>query len=149
MLPIKAVDRLFERLALTYGTQWDRMWEGRTMQDVKTIWADELSGYGSENGLKCIAWALDNLPDRAPNLIQFRNLCRASPAVEVPRIEAPRASPERMKAELEKLGTIVAKERPQSYDHKAWAKAIIAREEAGEKLNMTVRRFAREALGLQ
>lgn len=149
MLPIKAVDRLFERLALTYGTQWDRMWEGRTIQDVKTVWADELSGYASEKGLKCVAWALDNLPDRAPNLIQFRNICRQAPAPETPKLPEPKASPERMKAEMEKLGAIVSRERPPTYDHKAWAKAIISREEAGEKLNMTVRRFAREALGLQ
>lgn len=149
MLPLKAIDRLFERLALTYGTQWDRMWEGRTIQDVKTVWADELSGYASERGLLSVAWALDNLPDRAPNLIQFRNLCRLAPTPEAPKLPEPKSDPERMRAEMAKLGAIVSKERPAAYDHKHWAKAIIARENAGEKLNMTVRRFAYEALGMQ
>lgn len=146
MLPIKAIDRLFERLALTYGTQWDRMWEGR-IQDAKTMWANELSGYGHENGLRCIAWALENLPDRAPNLIQFRNLCRLAPAPEAPKQVEVKADPERVKTELSKLGEIV-RERPSSFDHKEWAKRLLSRHESGEILNITTLRFAREALNL-
>ncbi len=27
-----------------------------------------------------VAWALENLPERCPNVIEFRNLCRQAPA---------------------------------------------------------------------
>lgn len=33
-------------------------------------------------------------------------------------------------------------------DHKGWARRLVARHEAGEKLNPTLLRFAHEALGL-
>jgi len=33
-------------------------------------------------------------------------------------------------------------------DHKAWAKSLIARHDAGERLNMTTLSFAREALDI-
>jgi len=33
-------------------------------------------------------------------------------------------------------------------DHRAWAKSLIARHDAGERLNMTTLSFAREALDI-
>ena len=147
MLPLKAVDRLFERLALTYGTQWDRVWEGRKIQDVKTVWADGLSGYASEGGLKCVAWALDNLPDRPPNLVQFRNLCFIAPRETVFEIPPPPANKEFVASVLAKVNPTV-RDKSASFDHKGWAKRIIAREEAGEIMNPTTKRFSREALGM-
>jgi hypothetical protein len=144
-LPAKAIDRLFNRLAATYGAQWTRQWADLPMSDIKTAWAHELAVFGGS--LHRIAWALENLPPKCPNVIEFKNLCRAAPAPEAPRLPEPKADPERVKAELAKLGHVrresVASTKT---DHRAWAKTIVARHEAGDRINPTSLRFAREAL---
>jgi len=150
-LPMKAIDRLFERMAAAYGAQWVRMWEGVPIQDVKTAWCHELAGFNSEQGLRRIAWALDNLTDKAPNAPQFRNLCRQAPEEATPALPLPPANPERMRAELAKLGYVEkAKRMPTTggIDNKAWAKALIARDAAGEKVRPISLKFARDALRL-
>jgi hypothetical protein len=148
-LSLKAVDRLFERMALTYGKQFTDMYSTVDPASVKTLWAHELSAYAGS--LHRIAWALENLPLRCPNVIEFKQLCRQAPAPETPALPEPKADPERLKRELAKLGdmkaTIAAT--PSKVDHKAWAKRIMARYTAGERINPTSLRFAREALGLK
>jgi hypothetical protein len=150
-LPMKAIDRVFERMATAYGAQWARMWEGVPVQDVKTAWCHELSAFGdSAPGMRRIAWALDNLPDRAPNMIQFRNLCRQAPAEAVPQLPEPPADPERIRAELAKLGHLdKAKRMPvsEAIDPKAWAKGHVSHHSAGYKVRPIVLLFARQALG--
>ena len=144
-ISIKAIDRLFERLAATYGSAWSRQWSDVPLADVKTAWAHELSGYGGR--LEVLAWALENLPERAPNIIEFRNLCRRSPAPEAPRLPEPKADPERLARELSKLQDLkqlVAQALP--VDHKAWAKRILQGYADGKKTNPTSIRFAKEAL---
>ncbi len=144
-LPIKAIDRLFERLSATYGSAWSRQWETVPMNDVKSAWAYELGSYAQR--LEAVAWALENLPERCPNAIEFRNLCRSAPAPQTPKLPEPKADPERLKAELAKLGQLRAKTvATSSFDHKGWARRILGRFEGGEKLNATSVRFARDAL---
>lgn len=145
-LPTKAIDRLFERLAASYGAQWTRQWQDVPMSDVKTLWTHELDVFAAS--LHRVAWALENLPPKCPNVIEFKNLCRQAPAPEVPPLPEPKADPERVKAELSKLGDLRAKVASGALvDQKAWAKRLIAREKAWEVLNPTVSRFAHEALG--
>lgn len=147
-LSLTAIDRVFARLTAAYGRQFLDLYADLSPQDVKTAWAHELEDFGTPGGMKRIAMALDNLPDKAPNAPAFRNLCRQMRVPDAPALPMPAANPERMKAELAKLGHIEkAKRMPNGViDHKAWAKALKARDEAGEKLNPTVRRFYREAL---
>jgi hypothetical protein len=146
-LHIKAIDRLFERLGASYGAQWTRQWQDVPMADVKTAWAHELDVFS--NSLHRVAWALENLPPKCPNSIEFKNLCRQAPAPEVPRLPEPKADPERVKSEISKLGELRAKvSTGAAVDHKAWAKRIMARYHACEQSNPTTLRFAREALGL-
>jgi hypothetical protein len=148
-LPVKAIDRLFERLALTYGAAWVRQWEGLNMNDIKAMWAHELAGYASR--LDAIAWALENLPPRCPNIIEFKALCREAPRPQAAPLPEPPADPERVRAELAKLGYMPPGQRASSHvtvDHKAWAKRIIERHDRGEKIRPISLRFAREALGL-
>lgn len=144
-LPLKTVERLFDRLAATYGREWMQRWEGLDDKAVKALWGHELAPYATR--LHSIAWALENLPERAPNAIQFRNLCRQAPAPveELPALPAP--NPERMKQEMAKLGHTAAK--PPTRDpghHKAWAHRIVARHQAGEKITPTVLKFANEVV---
>lgn len=145
-MPIKAIDRLFDRLGLTYGMEWSRKWDGMPIQEVKSLWAHELAHYSKH--LDAVAWALENLPEKCPNVVEFKNLCRKAPAQEAPRLPEPKANPERLKAELAKLREPAKQAASQSQyaDPKAWAHRIIARHEAGEKLAAVTLRFAREAL---
>lgn len=143
-LPIKAIDRLFERLGATYGAAWTRQWVDIPMNDVKTAWAHELQGYASN--LQPIAWALENLPERCPNVIEFRNLCRHAPAPEVPRLPEPKVDPERLKQELAKLSSIRASVAPGLNDGRDWARRIIGRLEAGERINPATLKCAKDAL---
>lgn len=146
-LSIKAVDRIFARLSATYGADFMARYKGVPDADLKTTWAHELSGF--ENHLGSIGWALENLPERAPNVIEFRNIARRAPATDVPRLPEPKADPARVAAELAKLAPTKQAIALAPVDHKAWAKRLISRHEAGERLNMTTLRFAREALGIE
>lgn len=143
--PIKAIDRLFDRLEQTYGSQWTGMWRDQKMSDVKTAWSYELQNF--DKRLDAVAWALENLPDRVPNLISFRNLCRSAPAKEVPILPEPKADPERLKAELSKLGEIRSKVLVTStIDGREWARRILQKQKDGCVLSPISVRFAKEAL---
>lgn len=146
MINLKAMDRLFDRLSLTYGSAWSRKWDGSPIQEVKSMWAHELSSYA--NRLEDIAWALENLPENCPNAIEFKNLCRKAPRHEAPLLPMPKANPERLKAELAKLYEPAKKAAIQyeTTDGREWARRIIARNDSGDKINAVTLRFAREAL---
>jgi len=148
-LPLQAIDRIFARLVAAYGRQFADLYADLDPSDVKTAWCHELAAFGSAPGLRRIAWALDNLPDRAPNAPQFRNLCRQAPAEAGPALPLPAANPERMREELAKLGHLDKSKRmatPTTIDHKAWARLLIARDAAGEKVRPLSLKFAKEAL---
>lgn len=144
-LPLQAVERLFERLTTTYGRNFLSMYEGLDASAVKTIWSHELSGFAAN--LQAIAWGLENLPERAPNAIEFRNLCRRAPTPEAPRLPEPKADPERVKAELAKLGHLRSIE-PKG-DRRAWARAIVGRAQSGGRVTPTVLRIATECLAME
>jgi hypothetical protein len=129
-LPLPVINRLFDRLSATYGRDFISRWDGLDANTVKSAWAYELSGVSGQ--LDSLAWALENLPERAPNLIEFRNLCRKSPRVDAPRLESPKADPVLAAMILAKLRAIVA---PSPLGMKAWARRLKARHEAGERLN--------------
>ncbi|WP_225784685.1 hypothetical protein [Xenophilus sp. Marseille-Q4582] len=143
-LPIQAVDRIFIRMAATYGAAWDRSLGAAPLGDVKAAWAHELAGFSDRLGL--IAWALENLPEQVPNVIVFRNLCRRAPVEDAPRIEHQPASPERVAAELRKLGPTLARP-PASANNRAWAHRILSRHEGGARITPAVLEMARDAAG--
>lgn len=145
-LPIAWIDRIFERLTLRYGRDFLGRWEGIPIADVKADWANVLGGFFTQP--LAIAWALDNLPDSKPPTAQeFRALCRKSPPADVPQLTGPepKADPARVAAELAKLRAADDGERP---DCKGWARRILARHQAGERIPPLNVRMAREALGV-
>ena len=148
-LPMMAIDRLFQRLAATYLSAWSRELASVPLADVKTAWGHELAGFSGN--LEAVAWALDNLPPRCPNAIEFKLLCRSAPAKASPALPEPsvKADPARVAAELAKLAPIRKAALAPKIDHKAWAKRLIERHNAGEILNPTTLRFAREALRIK
>lgn len=143
-LPLQVVERVFARLSATYGRDFVSKFEGVDPNAVKSSWAHELSRF--EGDLSSIAWALENLPERAPNVIEFRAICRRAPMPEVARIEHRAASPERVAAELQKL-------RPALIDctahrgNRYWARRIVAKAEGGGKVTPAALSMARDALG--
>ena len=141
----KAIDRLFDRLAATYGAAWDRSLGATPVLDAKALWAHELQVFGER--LEAVVWALDQLPEHPPNVIQFRNLCRQAPSAIALPLPEPKADPARVAAELAKLGTLRATVTAQAGDMKAWARRLRAREVAGDRLSGYQRDAWRVALG--
>lgn len=141
---IKAIDRLFQRLGATYGTSFERSLGDTPVMDSKSVWAHELSQF--KNSLHRVAWALENLPERCPNVIEFKNLCRAAPAPDVPLLEEPKADPARVAAELAKLGHKAGATVRAPASMKDWAYRLKDRHEAGHKLNLNQIRCMNEAL---
>lgn len=142
-LPAAWVDRIFDKLTLVYGQAFLRKWDAIDMNAVKSDWAHELSGF--ENHPKAIAWALQNLsPEKAPNALEFKFLARRAPPDELPRLEAPKADPARVAEELAKLAPVL--KAPARRANTDWAKAIVARADAGEKVSSLPLRMAREVL---
>ena len=135
------IDRLFTRLAATYGPEWTRQCGATPMTDIKTVWGHELAGY--INNLPAIAHALDILPERCPNVIQFRNLCRTAPAATVLMLPEPKSDPARIKAVLAQMPTAAAVGRLD------WARALQRKDDANpHTVTQTIRTMYRDALGL-
>lgn len=148
-LTAEVIDRLFARLSAVYGVAWERQMGSAPLSDVKSAWAHELAGFADKLGM--LAWVLDNLPERCPNVIEFKHLARRAPVPEAARLPEPKADPARVAAELASLAPTVqsARSAAGSVDHKAWAKRLIARHDDGERLTPTSLRFARQALGME
>jgi hypothetical protein len=144
-LPALWVDRIFDKLTLTYGQAFLRRWQDIDMNAVKSDWSHELSGFDQHP--KAIAWALQNLPpEKPPTVLEFRAIARKSPDEQLPQIEHSPAGKARVAAELAKLGHV--KKTPlMGKDCRAWARAIVARHEAGEKITRTQLAMAKDALG--
>lgn len=122
-LPLSWVDRIFDKLTLTYGQSFLNRWRDLDLNAVKSDWMHELSGF--ENAPHAIAYALSNLPESAPTVIQFRALARLAPAAETKQLPEPKASPERVAAELAKLAPIRTAAKVERTDCKQWARVIL------------------------
>lgn len=142
-LPDKVIDRLFERLGATYGNQWMSLWRGIPIEDIKATWAHELGGFSGR--LEALVHALDHLPERAPNAIEFRNLARTAPSPEPPRLPRPEVDPERVAATLAAIRNSLPDFTKEPTTKLAWAHRIIERAQAGEHVHVATLRTAREA----
>jgi hypothetical protein len=141
-LPLEVIDRVFARLVATYGRDFSARWEGLDQNAVKSSWGHELGGY--EKNLKAIAYALENLPERAPNVIEFRNICRRAPSVQTLQLESPKF--DKAIAEMVMNGTRKVLENSPKVDHKAWVRKILDDAAAGMKKSPTVVQMAKNAL---
>lgn len=143
-LPALWVDRIFDKLTLTYGQAFLRRWQDIDMNAVKSDWSHELSGFDQHP--KAIAWALQNLPpEKPPTVLEFRALARKSPDETAPQIEHSPAGKARIAAELAKLGHIT-KTPAAGKDYRTWARVIVARHAAGENITRAQLSMAKDAL---
>lgn len=140
---MQAVDYVFKICAANYGVAWDRSLGSAPIADSKTAWLNALAPF--KNSKKRIVWALENLPEHCPNPRVFQALCNAAPAPDVPMLSEPKADPVRVAAELEKLGNIMASDKP-LHGMKDWAYRLKSRDERGEKLSSYQRMCYQTAL---
>lgn len=143
-LPAAWVEKIFHKLTVTFGRDFVSRWDGLNVEDVKADWAHELRGF--QQNPAAIKFALENcLSGKPPTVHNFKALCIRRPD-STPALPNPPADPERVAAELVKLAQVKT---ASSVDHKAWAKRLKQRHDAGEKLNQNQIRCYRNALGLQ
>jgi len=135
------IDWLFDRLHTTYGASWKRQFDGLPESSVKSQWGYELAwAFGRK---EVIRFALENLPERPPNGIEFRNLCRKAPAPTVVLLPEPKADPARVRAALQTIPPAPVVGRLD------WARALQRRDEDNPKsVTPTIRKMYRDALGL-
>lgn len=142
-LPAAWVDRIFQKLTVTYGRDFAGRWEGLSTDDVKADWADVLAGF--VNSPDSIKHALETLPaDKPPTVLQFRDLCRKAPLKHLPALPAPDIDPamaQAVKAAAKPIGG--------ASDPLEWAHKLQERESNQPKsLSMFQRKAWREVLGV-
>jgi len=143
-LPMPWVDKIFLKLTLNFGRDFLGRWEGVPIEDVKADWAHELRGL--QQNPSAIAYGLEHcLGGKAPTVQEFKAICAKRPDATL-ALPSPPADPERVAAELKKLEQV---QRAERVDHKAWAKTLKARHEAGERINMNQIRCMNIALGIE
>lgn len=97
------VEAIFTKCSLRYGRDFTGRWEGLDLADVKADWAHELEGVKSE----AVRHGLKNLPDKPPTVKDFINACKGAPEMPVPKLNAPAADPDLVRAELAKARRIL------------------------------------------
>ena len=136
-LPVAVVERLFQRLTATYGAEFVNKWDKVSLTDLKTAWSYELA-FCADN-LNMIGWALENLPARCPNLIEFKLICKQAPRDTNLALNSPKAPTDIVDKELARMALAAFKlptDTQGTVDHKRWAKRLKAKHEAGEKLSI-------------
>jgi hypothetical protein len=138
------IEAVFAKLLLVYGQRFVQFLSGQDVATVKRHWTHELRGI-TENDL---AYGLTVLPpDYVPNVLQFKAACQRAPVQSVRAIAGPPASPERVKAVLERMHAATAHLRGNgTADPKAWAWKLLKRHESGERIPSCHLRMARDAL---
>lgn len=107
-LPASWIDSLFGRLVVRYGNAFMDQYRGLDPEAVKLDWADVLDGTRGAS----ITYALQYLPERPPNAMQFRNACRSAPKDDpLPALSAPDADPERVREIVSTLAAPVVDNR--------------------------------------
>jgi hypothetical protein len=101
-LPDAWIGKIFDKMTVTYGSAWIRMWEGVDPAAVRADWAHELSGF--QQNPDAIKHGLAHLPpSKPPTVREFRELCRKAPPPVWRQLPAPEANPEVVGPIIERL----------------------------------------------
>lgn len=146
-LPDAWVERIWAAMRATYGAAFDRQWECPAGADpvehvarLKAHWGRELRAY--QQSPQSIRFALENLPDRPPNLVEFCGLMRRAPMPELKALPAPVGKPSPTV-----LAKVAAVAKRVDTDPRAWAIRLARREAQQDKgLTLAQRQMWREAL---
>lgn len=132
---------LFSELWAIYGAAWVRSHGDAPMEDTKAVWRKHLAGFNAGD----IKYALAHLPSRCPNVLEFRDLCRAAPKAEQKQLPRPAPDPQKVAEVVSHVKTKLSKF-PQR-EPKQWARDLKARHDRGEKLGGHQINAYRQALG--
>jgi hypothetical protein len=139
-LPETWTDRIFDKLALTYGAAWLKKWEGMDLAAVKADWGHELRGF--QMAPQSLRYGLEHLPaDFPPTVLQFRELCIKRPEFVADRLPAPKVDEAVVKAVVEGIQRVRDRVNPRQ-----WAYDLQEREKEGDRLTNAQRSMWREAL---
>jgi len=142
-LPTEWIDKIFEKLTLTYGRDFLSRWEGLDENTVKSDWAHELASLHKTPA--CIAHALSRLPERPPTVIEFRRIARSLPDAPAAPVVYDKAGMLRIQSELAKLAPKLQVKT--EFDGKQWARDIVARDLQGVRSKSSLPlKMARDAL---
>jgi len=97
------IARIFKELKLIYGAQFQREYlDGFEEEEVIEIWTQRLDYWLAKP--YAIEFALEHLPIRCPNVIEFEQLCKQAPKPALVKLPAPQPelTPER-RAMIERL----------------------------------------------
>lgn len=84
-LPAAWISHIWSAMRRRYGTEFDRKWappEGDQdpaayAEAMRRAWSRELARF--QQNPKALSYGLENLPERPPNAIEFRNICSRRP----------------------------------------------------------------------
>lgn len=140
-IPSAWIDRIFEKLTLVYGAEFLSRWKGIPLDEVKADWVRELDGL--ENRPEAIKHALEHLPtDKAPTVLQFRELTRRAPDKGLPALPAPEVNP----AAVARAVAMANAAFNTPVDRMARQREHMAMELRGERVSPAQRDFWRRAL---
>lgn len=140
-VPSAWIDRIFEKLTLVYGAEFLNRWKGVPLEEVKADWARELDGL--ENRPEAIKYALDHLPtDKAPTVLQFRELTRRAPEKQAIALPPPEVNPAAVARAIE----MANKAFNTPVDRLARQREHMAMDLRGERISPAQRDFWRRAL---
>lgn len=148
-LPESWVEHIWATMRATYGAAFDRQWacpEGvepaEHVRQLKAVWGRELARF--QQSKASLSYGLENLPERPPNLIEFKAICGRMPHSDALALPSPPASEAHVRRVLNGLDLKI--NRGSVRPAKAWALALQAREQRGENLTQFQRDAWRTAL---
>lgn len=110
-LPSAWVEKIFARLQGIYGREFTGQFStgmvngiDAGLENAKATWAEELGSF--VKWPEAIAYALEHLPERVPNCIKFKELCRNAPRPEPVKLEY-KISEEQAAANRKKIKEII------------------------------------------
>jgi hypothetical protein len=150
VLPNEWVAALFRRFRVIYGSRLDTMWVGTKQDELTAAWAAELGPFEAADIKLALEALRHSNPEFPPSLFEFRNLCkeamrsRIQTVPKLPSIRYRSVAPEVLAAIHELTKDPINRKR----DPKDWARKILQREAAGERLPIYALTSAREVLGV-
>ena len=150
VLPSAWIERLFSRFRAIYGNRVETMWREADPREVQSVWGESLGRYEAVDIKRALETMVLAYADYPPTLPQFTSMCRdarnarTQQAAKLTHVRYNPVAPEVLAAIHELTRDPVNRKR----DPKDWARRILARESAGEKLPIIALTSAREALGL-
>lgn len=147
VVPPKAIDRLFLRMASLYGKHWLDMWADVPMDAVKEEWQGGLYGFNLTEIGNAINYCAEN-NKFPPTLPEFRDLCNSLRKPAPPHKALPRHfTKEELEQSQQKLRNAFQVVRKYGGD-RDWATRILERHQQDPRsVNDVALRFAQEAVG--